>query len=151
MNTALHQPTSNQKPLHGTRWVRVAMLTLTSPNLTPLDLHKRKVRSFLERLSTRFRVHLAVVVGSETGNTHSHIAIATLGHEVGRFVRAFHQHRVADWWNAKHDPVLTLWKPHLSNRAMTYIAVKHDLWERQPEVFCPRRSHACRKGNCPHK
>jgi hypothetical protein len=151
MNAVLHQPSSDQKTDQKTTWVRVAMLTLTSPNLTPLALHKRQVLSFLSRLSCRLRVHLAVVVGSEGGNTHSHLALAVPANEAGRFLLAIKKHRFADWWNAKHDPVLTLWKPHLADRAMTYIAVKHDLWDRQPEVFCPRRSHACRKGNCPHR
>ena len=146
MNASLHQQLA-----HKTAWSRVAMLTLTSPNLTPLSLHKAKVQSFLFRLSTRLRVHLAVVVGSEKGNTHSHLALAVPHNEVDRFVLNLPRHRLADWWNAKHDPVLTLWKPHLADRAMTYIAVKHDLWDRQPEVFCPRRAHSCRKGSCPHK
>jgi hypothetical protein len=29
--------------------------------------------------------------------------------------------------------------------------VKHDLWERQPDVLCPRRAHSCRKRTCLHK
>lgn len=151
MNAVLHQSTSDQKPRQKTTWVRVAMLTLTSPNLTPLDLHKAKVQSFLFRLSTRLRVHLAVVVGSEAGNTHSHLAIAVPDDEVGRFLLNVRKHRLASWWNAKHDPVLALWKPSLADRAMTYVAVKHDLWNRQPEVTCPGRAYVCRKGSCPHK
>lgn len=151
MNAVLHQSSSDQKHRQKTRWVRVAMLTLTSPNLTPLALHKSKVLSFLSRLSCRFRVHLAVVVASEEGNTHSHLALAVPENEVRRFLLAIKHHRIADWWNAKHDPVMTLWKPHLADRAMTYIAVKHDLWDRQPEVFCPKRAHRCERGDCPHR
>tara|TARA_R110002012_G_scaffold90652_2_gene221540 strand:- start:188 stop:631 length:444 start_codon:yes stop_codon:yes gene_type:complete len=131
-------------------WVRVAFLTLTDRNLTPLDLHKRKVRSFLFRLSCRLRVHLAVVVGSELGKTHSHLVIAVPVDEVDRFRTNLKKHRIAGWWNAQHDPVLKMWDASLADRGMTYTCVKHDLWERQPGVFCPRKAHTCEKGNCPH-
>ena len=133
------------------QWVRVAFLTLTDPNLTPIDLHKHKVRSFLFRLSCRLRVHLAVVVGSEFPVTHSHLAIAVPANEVERFRTNLKKHRIADWWKSQHDPVLKLWDPSLADRGMTYIGIKHALWEKTPEVFCPRKAHTCEKGNCPHR
>jgi len=132
-------------------WVRVAFLTLTDPNLTPLDLHKRNVRSFLFRLSCRLRVHLAVVVGSETGKTHSHLVIAVPVDEVDRFRANLKKHRIADWWNAQHDPVLKLWDPSLADRGMTYTCVKHEMWDETLAPFCPKRAHTCEKGNCPHR
>ena len=132
-------------------WVRVAFLTLTDANLTPLPVHKHKVRSFLFRLSCRLRVHLAVVIGSEAGNTHSHLVLAVPANEVDRFRAGLKKHRIANWWNSKHDPVLKLWDPSLADRGMTYTCLKHALWDETLAPFCPKRAHTCEKGNCPHR
>ena len=151
MNAVLHHPSSDQKQRQKTRWVRVALLTLTSPNLTPLDLHKKEVLSFLSRLSCRFRVHLAVAIGSEDGVTHSHLVVAVPANEVERFRTNAKKHRIAAWWNNQHDPVMKPWDASLADRGMTYTSVKHQLWDEHPSVFCPKKAHRCERGNCPHR
>lgn len=148
MNAVLNQSSSDQKPRQKTRWVRAAFITLTDRNLTSLNRHRRKVQSFLERLSCRTRVHLAPFIGSEDGNTHSHLVVAVPEHELDRFLLNLDANPSWKRWNGHFQ--LETYDHSLGDRALFYV-VKHDLWERQPDVLCPRRAHSCRKRTCLHK
>ena len=143
-------PASYQNPasLQSTIWIRVAFLTLTDRNFTEIKLHKWKVQSFIKQLACRTRSHVAAYVGSEDGNTHSHLVVAVPQHEVERFLLNLDQNHSWKRWNGHLQ--LETYDHTLGDRALFYV-VKHDVWARQPDIACPKRDKACRKGRCPHK
>ena len=142
-------PAPYQSPvLAQTDWTRVAFVTLTDRNFTDLRQHMWKVQSFIKQLACRTRSHVAAYVGSEDGNTHSHLVVAVPQHEVDRFLANLDQNPSWKRWNGHLQ--LETYNHTLGDRALFYV-VKHEVWERQPDIACPKRDKACRKGRCPHK
>jgi len=126
----------------------VVFATLTEPNGTRLVKLLDDTSKFVRDLSFKTKTHVKPLIGYEDGdNSHAHLILMVPHDELETF-----QSRVERFSPWKSWRFRTLdFQPFIEGQGnpYSYVLNKHNAL--LPEVFCPKKFSACRKGLCAHK